>query len=64
MADNGNNHSIVEALILAAPEPIPARKITEVVDETTPAGVGKIVADLNDLRSNMGLESAASVSGA
>jgi len=48
MADHGNNHSIVEALIMASPDPIPARKITEVVDETTPAGVGKIVADLND----------------
>ncbi len=48
MADNGNNHSIVEALIMASPDPIPARKITEVVDETTPTGIGKIVADLND----------------
>jgi len=48
MADHGNNHSIVEALIMASPDPIPARKITEDVDETTPAGVGQIGADLND----------------
>ena len=48
MTDNGNNHSVVEALILASPEPISARKIIEVAEKMTPSAVGRIVADLNN----------------
>jgi segregation and condensation protein B len=48
MMDNGGRESIVEALILASPEPLPARKITEVFEEMSPARVGQAVAVLNE----------------
>ncbi|HOP07949.1 MAG TPA: SMC-Scp complex subunit ScpB [candidate division Zixibacteria bacterium] len=40
-------HSIIEALILSSPEPLPGRKIADVVEELTPARVGQAVAELN-----------------
>ena len=45
---NGTRNSIVEALILASPEPLGARKIAEVVDDMTPRKVGQTVAELNN----------------
>ncbi len=49
MSDNGNSAhtSVVEALILASPEPLAARKVAEMMDDFTPGQVGKAVADLN-----------------
>jgi len=46
--DNGYNISVVEGLILASPEPLPARKIADLLDDLTPGQVGKAVADLNN----------------
>ena len=46
--ENGSRLSIVEALILASPDPIPARKLAEMVSELTPGGAGKAVAELNN----------------
>ncbi|MFQ5454463.1 MAG: SMC-Scp complex subunit ScpB [Candidatus Zixiibacteriota bacterium] len=46
--DNGFKYSVVEALILASPEPLPARKIAEMVDKITTAKVGLAVAELNN----------------
>jgi segregation and condensation protein B len=40
--------SAVEAIILASPEPIPARKVAAVLDEVTPAQIGQAVAELNE----------------
>jgi segregation and condensation protein B len=45
---NGTRNSIVEALILASPEPLAAKKIAEVVDDMTPSKVGQTVAELNN----------------
>ncbi len=39
--------SIVEALVLASPEPLPARKIAEMIDGLTPSVVAQAVANLN-----------------
>ncbi len=46
--ENGTKSSIVEALILAAPEPLPGNKIAAVVDGLSPRGVGQAVAELNN----------------
>jgi segregation and condensation protein B len=46
--ENGFHNSIVEALILASPEPLPARKITEVVKDLTVSKVAQAVAELNN----------------
>ncbi len=46
--ENGSRLSIVEALILASPEPIPARKLAEMVSDLTPSLAGKTVAELNN----------------
>jgi segregation and condensation protein B len=45
---NGTRNSVVEALILASPEPLAARKIAEVIDDMTPHKVGQAVAELNN----------------
>jgi len=42
-----NNIGIVEALILASPEPIPAKRIAEAVSDLTPAKVANAVMELN-----------------
>ncbi|RKX26042.1 MAG: SMC-Scp complex subunit ScpB [Candidatus Zixiibacteriota bacterium] len=46
--DNGYQKSVVEALILASPEPLPVRRIAGLIDEMTPSQVGKAVAELNN----------------
>lgn len=46
--NNGQEQSIIEALIMASPEPIAARKIAEVIEKITPGKVGKAVAELNN----------------
>ncbi len=40
-------HSTIEALLLASPDPLPARKIADVLDGFSPAKVGRAIADLN-----------------
>ena len=40
--------STVEAIILASPEPIPARKVAAVLEDVTPAQIGQAVAELNE----------------
>ena len=45
---NGTRNSVVEALILASPEPLAARKIAAVIDDMTPHKVGQAVAELNN----------------
>lgn len=40
--------SAVEAIILASPEPIPARKVAAVLEEITPAQISQAVAELNE----------------
>jgi len=45
---NNNNHiAIVEALILASPEPIPGKRIAESETDLTAAKVAKVVMELN-----------------
>jgi len=46
--DNSFQISTVEALIMASPEPLPARKIAEMVEGFTPARVSQAVASLNN----------------
>ena len=41
-------HSVIEGLILSSPEPLPVRRIVNVVDNMTPSGVGQAVAELNN----------------
>lgn len=48
MLQNSSTNSIVEALILASPEPLPAKKIAEIVEDLTPAKVGRAVSELNN----------------
>ncbi|UCG60711.1 MAG: SMC-Scp complex subunit ScpB [Candidatus Zixiibacteriota bacterium] len=45
--DNNFRQSIVEALVLASPEPLPARKIAEMIEGMSPSGVSQAVAGLN-----------------
>jgi segregation and condensation protein B len=44
---DGIRNSVVEALILASPEPLAAGKIAEVVDDLTPSRISQAVAELN-----------------
>jgi len=53
--DQQTNHSVVEALILASPEPLPGRKVAEVSDDLTPGKVTQIVAELNNRYMETGL---------
>lgn len=53
--DRAYTNSTVEALILASPEPISARKIIQVIDELTPSAVGKAVAGLNERYTESGI---------
>jgi len=46
--ENGYNVSIIEALILASPEPLPARKIADLLENITPGQVGQSVAEINN----------------
>lgn len=46
--ENSSRISVVEALILASPEPLPARKLADMVRGLTPSGAGKAVAELNN----------------
>lgn len=39
--------SVVEGLILASPEPLPGKKISDLLDKMTPSKVSKAVAELN-----------------
>lgn len=48
MNNNGYHNSVVEALILASPEPLPGRKIADLLEDITPGKVGQAVAELNN----------------
>jgi len=48
MSDNGFDNAIVEALILASPEPLSPKKITDLLKEARNAQVSKAVAELNE----------------
>jgi segregation and condensation protein B len=54
MSDNGSQHAIIEALILASPEPLATRKITDVCEDVTPSQVTRTVAELNNRYMEMG----------
>ena len=45
--DNNNHIAIIEALILASPEPIAAKRIAESIADLTPAKVANAVMELN-----------------
>lgn len=47
MEDN-TKRSIIEALIISSPDPLPVKKITDVVDDVTPSKVAKAISDLNN----------------
>jgi segregation and condensation protein B len=47
--------STVEALILASPEPLPGRKISQVLDELTPSKIAEAVSDLNSRYASAGM---------
>jgi segregation and condensation protein B len=46
--ENSSKLSVVEALILASPDPLPARKLADMVSGLTPSGAGQAVAQLNN----------------
>ena len=46
--ENSFNNSTVEALILASPEPLGSKKISDMIDGYTPSKVAKSVASLNN----------------
>jgi len=46
--DDISRLSVIEALVLASPEPLPARKIAEMVEGVTPGSAGRAVAQLNN----------------
>ena len=48
MMNNEYVRSTVEALILASPEPIPSRKITQVLEDTNSSQVSKAISELNE----------------
>jgi segregation and condensation protein B len=45
--NTGSLTSIIEALILASPEPLPAKRMAQVLEDATPAKVEQAVAELN-----------------
>lgn len=45
--NTGSFTSIIEALILASPEPLPARRMAQVLEDATPSKVEQAVAELN-----------------
>lgn len=45
--NNGQNNTVIEALILASPEPLPVRRIINVIEDMTPGKVSQAVAELN-----------------
>ena len=44
----GSLTSIIEALILASPEPLPVRRITQLLEDATPSKVNEAIATLNN----------------
>ena len=54
MMDSDYIKSTVEALVLASPEPIPGRKITQVLEDASAAQVNKAVSELNEKYSESG----------
>ena len=46
--EKNNKRAVVEALILASPEPIPAKRISESDSALTPGKVTQAVLDLNN----------------
>ncbi len=48
MMEDDFKHSVVEALILASPEPLPGKKISGLIEKMTPSRIGKAVAELNN----------------
>jgi len=54
MMDSDYIKSTVEALVLASPEPIPGRKITQVLEEATSAQVNQAISELNEKYSEAG----------
>ncbi len=49
MSKDDNINCTIEALILASPEPVPVRKICDVMDEVNPSRVREAIADLNNV---------------
>lgn len=49
---NGNRPPIIEALVLSSPEPLPAKRIAEVVGEVTLAEIEEIIGRLNEKYQN------------
>lgn len=45
--ENGARLPIVESLIMSSPEPLPARKIAEVIDDLSPKEIDEIIDELN-----------------
>ncbi|MEW6051362.1 MAG: SMC-Scp complex subunit ScpB [Candidatus Zixiibacteriota bacterium] len=46
--NNGSLISIIEALVLASPEPLPVRRITQLLEDATPSLVNEAIATLNN----------------
>lgn len=46
--NNETNISVVEAIVLASPEPVSGKRIAEVYEDLTPSRVGHAVAELNN----------------
>ncbi|MGD8922145.1 MAG: SMC-Scp complex subunit ScpB [Candidatus Zixiibacteriota bacterium] len=47
--------STVEALILASPEPLPGRKISQVLEELTPSKIAEAISELNNRYATAGM---------
>jgi segregation and condensation protein B len=48
MNSNGNRPAIIEALILSSPEPLPSRRIMDVVEDITTNDIEEIISELNE----------------
>lgn len=48
MTDNGQMTSVIEALILASPEPLPHKRIQQVLTDVTPSKITEAIATLNN----------------
>jgi segregation and condensation protein B len=48
MIDNGQLASIIEALVLASPEPLPAKRMVQLLESATPSKITEAVATLNN----------------
>jgi len=55
MSDNGTRLPIIEALIMSSPEPLPVRKISELIEDVVASEIDQMVSRLNEKYEDNGM---------